>query len=516
MTTSVALVGSLQQDNLSIGYLASAAEAAGFSAQLVPYTAKIDLQRCVSDILVSSPSAVGISIPFQYAAADVVALVEALRRAGYAGHITCGGHVPTFCYEALLSAAPGLDTAVRHEGEETLVEMLQALDTGASVENLRGLVWREGSEIVAGPPRRLIRDLDALPFPKRGEAPFEISGMPIGFVIASRGCIGECAYCSIRAFTQDAGGPGLRLRRPETVAEEIAGLYFDRGVRVAFLEDDLFIMPNAAKTVARMDALKAALDRLGVGPMLFWVKARPESITKEVLDAAKRLGVGHVFLGVEQASDARLAYLGRVHTHSDNLRALVLLRQYDIKPSFNLMMFDPECTLEEAETAIAFAATQPDIPWNICRTEIYPGTRLYDRLRDERRLEGDALSCGYRMTDDRAERMFRILRVAFEHRAFHFDALLNRLSTLVFTIEAHRRLRPSDKTSALVQDAYRLVRAVNTETARDLQAVADFAKTSASTERRALQDFAVETAFGINEADFAYRGEIDRILAALR
>ncbi len=116
---------------------------------------------------------------------DYLELAGSLRSSGYSGHITCGGHVPTFCYRELLEDMPAIDTVVRHEGEETLVEMLSMLSHGETPSNIPGLVWREDSSIALGPTRPLIHNLDTLPQPKRRLEPFRAGGVPIAFILTS-------------------------------------------------------------------------------------------------------------------------------------------------------------------------------------------------------------------------------------------------------------------------------------------------------------------------------------------
>lgn len=215
------LVGPIQQENLALGYLASYARKEGHEVALVAYAYRADLDAAVEQILAGAPDLVGLGIAFQNNVDDYVLLVRTLRQRGYRGHVTCGGHVGTFCYEELLALLPELDTVVRHDGEETLVEMLDKLSRGESVRDLAGVVWRDGSTITKGPVRRPTTDLDALPWPRRSPEPYVVGGMVVDFLITARGCVGECSYCSIAAYTAEQK-KSYRLRAPEAVAEEIA------------------------------------------------------------------------------------------------------------------------------------------------------------------------------------------------------------------------------------------------------------------------------------------------------
>ncbi|MCP4678220.1 MAG: radical SAM protein, partial [Deltaproteobacteria bacterium] len=374
-----------------------------------------------------------------------------------------------------------------------------------------GLVWREGGNIAVGPARPLVADLDMLPLPKRRPEPFVVGGVPMAFMIASRGCIGECAYCSIRAFGRDAGGPRLRMRDTDAVADEAASLYHDLGVRIILLQDDLFILPDEKKTIDRMRAITQAIRDRGVDRMLFWIKGRPDAITYPVVKAAGDLGAIHIFLGVENASIDRLRYLGRVHTPSDNARAISMCLEHGIRPSFNFMLFDPDCRIKDIRETIDFAGQYLDVPWNICRTEIFSGTRLLDRLRKQGRLEGDYRTWGYKMKDQGAEIMFRILRVSFHERAFSFDSLLNKLITLSFTRHVHEELIPGTGTDAMSEKVDKLIVEVYRDTIDELIRIMDFAVGSSLGEKEKIRDFAVETATSVNKRNHHWLSRAERL-----
>ena len=57
------------------------------------------------------------------------------------------------------------DYAIRHEGEETLRETMQMLESGSDPAAVKGLVFRRNGQVVLNPPRPYIEDLDSLPMP---------------------------------------------------------------------------------------------------------------------------------------------------------------------------------------------------------------------------------------------------------------------------------------------------------------------------------------------------------------
>ncbi len=513
----ISLVGPSLQGNLALEYLEAAAAAKGFPTQLVGFDTRADAPSCVRSVLDFNSDLVGLSITFQCAVNDHLELARLLRKSGYRGHITCGGHVPTFCFEEILKEAPEIDTVVRHEGEQTLIDLLDMLGRGETPSDITGLVWREGDDIAVGPQRPLLTELETLPRPLRRSDPLVVGGAPMAVMLTSRGCIGDCTYCCLLAFGRDAGGKRFRMRDVDAVAEEIASMYHDLGIRVVIVQDDLFILPSEKKAIARMRAISRAIKARGVDKMLFWIKGRPETITAPVAEAAREMGAIHIFLGVENASLDRLRYLGRAHSRKDNEQAISRCLDNKIRSSFNFMLFDPDCTLEEVTDNIDFAQQFLNLTWNVCRTEIYPGTRLLERLRTQGRLHGDWRAYGYQMKDLRAEIMFRILRICFDQRAFSNESLLNRMINLSFARHVQEELLPGPSTDALSKKVDQLILEVYRDTVDALLEVADFASGAKFDDLDGCRNYAIETAMTINERDllFSHRcNEISFLLEA--
>jgi anaerobic magnesium-protoporphyrin IX monomethyl ester cyclase len=500
------LLGPNQQENLALQYLAAAARQAGHEARLVGFNTRADLARASQATLELHPDIVGIAMQFQHSIGDGLELARALRRAGFSGHLTCGGHVATFCHAELMRDG-GFDSVVRHDGEATFAELLGALSAGRSPAGLAGLICRDGHGITTGPRRLPVRDLDELPWPERQPHAYLVAGIPIAFLLTSRGCTEACSYCSISAFSRDAGGPAFRMRAPTAVAREVAHLY-QGGVRVFFVQDDLFVLGSEAATLTRVGELSRELRSRGVEGV-FWVKGRPDTITAPVLQALREMGAVHLFLGVESAVAERLAYLGRSHGPADNQRAIALCRAHGIVPSFNLMLFDPDCTLEEVAVTVGFAREHLDLPWNVCRTEIYSGTPLFHRLAAEGRLQGDYRGYSYRMRDERAELMFRILRVALHERAFAFDSLLNRLISLSFARQLHELFFPGPATTQLSAEALDLVRTAHADTLTVLDEA--MALASAKPTAQAARDRAVAMALAAAQRALPWLEQADRL-----
>jgi radical SAM superfamily enzyme YgiQ (UPF0313 family) len=159
------------------------------------------------------------------------ALCLAREAHAFGATVILGGPDPTRHPETYL-ADSAVDIVVHHEGEETLVELLNALPqnrgTGPDLNTIYGLAFRaENGEVVITPPRLYIRDLDRLPPPARDlidmDRYLEVWRDEHGYaslsISVARGCPYGCDWC------QDAvHGQELRTRTPESVAAEMRTL----------------------------------------------------------------------------------------------------------------------------------------------------------------------------------------------------------------------------------------------------------------------------------------------------
>jgi anaerobic magnesium-protoporphyrin IX monomethyl ester cyclase len=347
-----------------------------------------------------------------------------VRAGGFSGHITAGGHFATFHSRELLEGFPDLDSILHGEGEQAMQDLLAALD---HPESVAGMSWRNGDgHIVDNPLRRQPRALDDYPLPTRPAKFHQYLGLPIANMLSGRGCYGACRFCSIRAWHAKIGGSRFRQRRVESVAQEMADLYHQRGVRIFNFHDDNFLSPKKADSLDRIGRLRRALKDHGINRIGFQIKARPDSIDREVVASLKEIGLFRVFLGVETNAVAGLLTLGRGIRREQNSVALEILREAGIHTSFNLLMFDPETTLEDLRQNIAFVARQAEFPLNFCRVEVYAGTDIHRQLHDEDRLQGDYFGYSYRIRDPRVQSAYEIFREVFYPRNFAINGMNHR------------------------------------------------------------------------------------------
>ena len=78
--------------------------------------------------------------------------------------IILGGAHGTLLPEETLAAAPQVDIVVRGEGEETIVDLLRALENKQSLDDILGISYRKDGKTISTPARSTNVNLDSLPF----------------------------------------------------------------------------------------------------------------------------------------------------------------------------------------------------------------------------------------------------------------------------------------------------------------------------------------------------------------
>jgi anaerobic magnesium-protoporphyrin IX monomethyl ester cyclase len=441
----VALVGPEIEENLSLRYLASSLAAAGWRAEILAFAYETEFGPALQAIVGAAepPVLVGLSLAFQWRAMDMLAFAMALREAGYAGHITMGGHFATFACRELLRDFPEIDTIVRQEGEETLVSLVRAVEAGVPWDDLAGLAFRSADEVkLTCMPS--IPDLATLPRPDRRGNPATCFDHAIAPLVSSRGCYANCSFCCIAAWhEQTLPGKRYRIRDPDDVAAEMVAMQRERGIEIFVFHDDNFFVPGHRKNKERFHALADALERQGIGRFATVVKARPTDVDREVFEVLRdRLQCIRCYIGVETDSDQGLDTLRRWSRPRQNHEAIEIVRELGLYVCFNMLIFDPDTTLETLKINLDFMEFAPDYPFNFGRVELYAGTPLLHRMQQEGRVRGDYMQWDYNLHDPVIERTYAIALDAFRDRNFGPAALNNRIMGTRFDIEVCRHFHP--------------------------------------------------------------------------
>ncbi len=483
----IGLVGAELEENLALRYMASALERQGHQADIIPFNSDADVEQATRQVVESGPEIVGLSMIFTGRAREFCHLAQALRSSGYSGHIIAGGHFAALNCEVLLRDFPEFDSVGLGEGEQIICDLAGHLD---AVSRVSGLCYRApGGSVTINPSKGNPDDLDALPFPKRTDF-HRYFDQPIASVLSSRGCWRNCAFCSINAWYATGGGKKFRIRSVENVVAEMTSLYHDHDVRIFNFQDDNFFLPDRQKAVLRFEALHEQLHRAGVEKIALAIKARPDSITPEALTVLDELGLFRVFLGVENASENGLRHLNRRCSVDEVLEGLRLLNDFDVHIAYNILMFEPDTTLDDILVNLRFIERHMDNPFNFCRAEAYAGTGLESTLRAEERLLGDYFGFDYRLKNPHAEAFHQIANYAFFDRNFSDWGLHYFNMQVDFYFHLLRRFHPEVLTCTMRAAVRNFIKKTNLDTYEHLCAIYDFVAAHKPDDHAALREFA--------------------------
>jgi radical SAM superfamily enzyme YgiQ (UPF0313 family) len=441
----VLLVGFQDQDNLGLGYLASSLRRVGHDVRIESFghdhVPLLDLSRQWA------PDIIGFSMIFQFMAPDFAQIITALRAGGVTAHFTMGGHYASFAPETLLQLMPDLDSVVRFEGEQTLVELTTAIVAGESWRDIRGIGWRDGDHVRLTAPRADAVDLDSLPWPERTDVAVHRHSLRTASVLASRGCPWTCSFCSIITFYEGNGTKGRRRRNPVLVVDEMEHLVRERGIRLILFQDDDFLAGGRdarewALTIARETTARGLHER-----MRFKFSCRSDEVREEVLGPLIEAGLAHVYLGVEAGDPDALKTLNKHITPEVHFRAGETLRRLDLSFDFGFMLLEPWSTMATVRNNLRFLREFCAGGYAVagfCRTLPYVGTPMEQRMRAEGRLVGPALEADYRFLDPRLDTLWDFSLIAFAGRNYGKDAMWDRLRGLLFEAQLDHPDRPRD------------------------------------------------------------------------
>ena len=402
----VALIGYQDQGNLGMGYLAAVLQQRGYSVALIDV--RDEPANIAASLFDRRPLVVGFSLIFQAFLPQFRNVACYLRAAGITGHFTVGGHFASLCHEEIFEHFPELDSVVRYEGEETLLELVERLTTGADWRDIFGIAYAETGRIVATEARPLVKDLDSLPFPYRPCEVERIGGFYTLPLLASRGCARRCSFCSIHTFYRTAPGKVVRVRSPAKVVEEMLYLEQAHNVRVFLFQDDDFPLWGR-KGRQWATELAERMHESGLSDRAIWkISCRAEYVEPELFSMLRDAGLFLVYMGIKSGVEEGLDVLHKQMTVAQNLAGVQTLKDVEIVFGYGFMLFDPSSTFESVRENIEFLRKivgDGSAAAVFSRMLPYGGTPIRDQLRQEGRLRGDITHPGLCLSGSAPQRI---------------------------------------------------------------------------------------------------------------
>jgi radical SAM superfamily enzyme YgiQ (UPF0313 family) len=474
--TPVAFISFQEQDNLGIGYIASVLLQNGFKIKIIDV--RLGREKVLEEIRRLDPRVVGFSLIFQYHLYDFAELINYLRANGVAAHFCIGGHYPSLRHDEILSVIPQIDSVALFEGEYTFLELVKAISRGEEWRGIHGIAYRNNASNIVNPLRPLEKDLDNFPPPVRYPVRQSVLGKKIATIMAGRGCVFDCSFCSIREFYSKPPGPAKRVRRPEMVAREIELLYNEMGCSIFMFQDDDF--PVAKKTGSEWTKrFCEELREKGLHDKIMWkISCRCDEIKPSIFHVMKDSGLSLVYLGIESGTDSGLRLMNKRLTAETNVRAVNMLKELGINYEYGFMLFDPTTTYESVQENLDFIKKicgDGSAPLTFCKMIPYAGTPIERELKKEGRLK--VMRPGYAdydFIDSSIDDLYMAASECFNEWIGRQDGVTNLGKWANFHLSVYRKyFQPDVHADGLTEAAARAISESNLYAVDTLKTLAD-------------------------------------------
>ncbi len=358
---------------LGIAYIAAMLEKNGVTVKVLDSPAlEIDHETVQNEIKKYSPDIVAVT--------SVTPTIESALKTAQISKEACpsaftvlGGYHPTFTYQEILKN-DFVDIVVCGEGEQTMVELVDAIENGHDLRNVNGIATKNFTTA----PRNIIEDLDSIPFPARHLLPmdeYKILNMKLttGTIVSGRGCPYKCSFCASSAMH----GQKLRLRSAENVVDEMEHLVNDHNIEmVAFMDDTFTLNKNRVYEICEI-IKERGLDN-------YWgCTARVDTISEELLKAMKDAGCITMFLGVESADQQLLNEVNKKTNINRIKKTFELTKKYGMRTIASVVLGMPGDTKRSILSTIKFVKTLEPSYAVFSLATPYPGTDFYLKAASE-------------------------------------------------------------------------------------------------------------------------------------
>lgn len=364
-------------------------------------------EQIIERVRAENPDVIGISVLFSNIFRESLLLARALKAEFPDKPIVMGGHHPTGAPRQVMEHAE-IDYLLTGESDESLVELMDALNGKRPLDSVRNLYFRRDGA--------LVHTMEAVKHPKSGDgwayfnrkdmgAPNDLAAAPrpawdvVGLekywntdvrigggdavreryavMVATRGCPHVCFFCTSPLM---AGYKGYRKRDNDAVMDEIRWLRDHYGVQeIQFLDDNFYVSKPRVKDLLRRIAQEFP-------DMVFGVPGGTEvnALDEEVIDLMAEANFHKTLLAIEAGDPELQSALidKKVDVHRVP-QVVEYLKSKKIETRALFMVGFPNETRESINKTIALARSLDVDDFYISIVTPLPGTPLYDQCARE-------------------------------------------------------------------------------------------------------------------------------------
>jgi anaerobic magnesium-protoporphyrin IX monomethyl ester cyclase len=271
-----------------------------------------------------------------------------------------GGQIATIISDLILETT-SVDCVGLYEGEETLVELVQVIESGLDWREVKGLKFRDDNgKPVESPSRPKLTADKVPPIPDRESWGFDLirKAFPVGspgrynaVAFASRGCPFTCTFCN------PLSGKEIRTREIDDIILELKHLKEEWNVQYVRFFDEVFI---GSKDRIRTLCNKMIEEKLHI---FWWCQTQVRLMDEDLIILMKKAGCINISYGIESGSALILDEMKKGITPEVARQAVEWTHKHGISPGCSMIAGFPSETKKTIEESRDFLISLNHVQW---------------------------------------------------------------------------------------------------------------------------------------------------------
>ena len=410
------------EENLGIEYLKSCLVEKKYEVEIIDaWLNELTIEEVYNKIINESEDILFVGLSsYMLNTTPTIELIKKLKKYNENIKIVCGGFGPTFYpNQYLMSQA---DFIIRGEGEKAICDLANSISQNKEPNDIANIGYIKNNQIVLNEMGHLINNLDFLPFPSRDNIELVKKRKSSVNMITSRGCSGNCDFCSVISFFRLANGKIWRTRSIKNIVDEIEELY-KNGVTHIKMVDDSFV--DGIRDEMWCKEFADEIEKRGIKVKLRG-QIRADKVTDLILKDLKRAGFFSFACGIENGSQKALTRMNKFATLNDNIKALELFKKHNYIVQMGYILFDKETSFNELIENYEFMSKYDFTLTKGIFSEMYSteGTKLNDKLKSDNKLNESNFENGnnkYLIEDKIVKKVYDSLKLWHKSHSYLYD-----------------------------------------------------------------------------------------------
>lgn len=317
-------------------------------------------------------------------------ITRLIRQQNQSIKIVIGGVFPTYHWQEILETESQIDCIVCGEGEETIVNLVDAIENEYPLEIVKGIAIRSNGVALKTSQPPAIKNLNAhrVGWELMDKYDYTYWGKRKAVVIQfSRGCPHSCSYCGQSLFWGK-----WRHRDPQLLADEIEMLHKKYGVEVINFADEN-PSANQKEWIKFLEALiQKNLKLILVGSI------RADNIVRDAehLHLYKKAGFERFLLGIENYDATVLGKIKKESSIAKDREAIRLLRRNNILSMATYVVGFGEETLGDFYNSLRQLILYDPDQIQLLYVTPHKWTPFFNELKDRQIIQPDQTKWDYK------------------------------------------------------------------------------------------------------------------------